>query len=462
MGISVEDLRRIDVFAELDDAALGEAAARATERHVGAGEVLVAAGDPPDAFFALLEGALESLLPSERAGDSRDKLHTAPTYLGAIPILTEQRWAVTMRAVGPARVAAFGAEAFRRLMHEHRPVERAVMRTFQPTFQRFEGLARQREKLAALGTMAAGLAHELNNPAAAARRTAAELAEVLVVVQNTIGSFVESGVERDAAERLVHLQRAAVARAADAPRADPLAQAELEDELAGPLEDLGIADPWVVAEPLAAAGVDAAWLAEVQRHAGAATEAAVRWVAATLVAQSLVAELRESTGRISELVSAVKDYSAMDRPGAQEVDVHEGLESTLTMLGHKLKRGSVRVVRDYDRGLPRLRAHGPELNQVWTNLLDNAIDAVDGQGTLTLTTRRAGPRLEVVIADDGPGIPPDIRDRIFEPFFTTKDVGQGTGLGLQTARRIVVDRHGGEIRVDGEPPGTRVLVALPA
>ena len=367
-----------------------------------------------------------------------------------------------MRAVQAARVAAIDADAFRRLMHEHRPVEQAVMRAFQPTFQRFEGLARQREKLAALGTMAAGLAHELNNPAAAASRTAAELAEVLVVVQSTIGAFVESGVERADAERLVALQRAAVARAADAPPTDPLAQAEREDELADQLGELGIADPWVLAEPLAAAGVDAAWLAGVQRHAGAATEAAVRWVAATLVAQSLVAELRDSTGRISTLVSAVKDYSSMDRPGDQEVDLHEGLESTLTMLGHKLRRGSVRVVRDYDRELPRLRAQGSELNQVWTNLLDNAIDAVDGEGTLTVTTRRSGDRLEVVIADDGPGIPPGIRDRIFEPFFTTKDVGRGTGLGLQTARRIVVDRHGGEIRVDGEPPGTRVHVALPA
>jgi C4-dicarboxylate-specific signal transduction histidine kinase len=389
-SIATADLRRIDLFAELDEAALAEVASRAEDRRLGAREVLVALGSPPDTFFVLLDGRLEGLAPSDGGGERLDKLHVAPTFLGAIPILTDSPWAVTMRAVEGARVACLDADAFRRLMHEHRAVERAVMRAFQPTFQRFEGLARQREKLAALGTMAAGLAHELNNPAAAARRSAADLGEALAVVQNTIGVFVETGVERDAAERLVHLQREAIARAAVAAPLDALARGEREDVLADELERLGLAEPWTLAEPLAAADLDAAWLAEVERHAGAATEAAVRWVAATLVAQGLAAELRDSTDRISQLVSAVKDYSYMDRGEEQEVDVHDGLESTLTMLGHKLRRGSVTVARDFDRTLPRLQARGSELNQVWTNLLDNAIDAVDGSGTVTLATRRAG------------------------------------------------------------------------
>jgi signal transduction histidine kinase len=460
-SIATADLRRIDLFAELDEAALAEVASRAEDRRLGAREVLVALGSPPDTFFVLLDGRLEGLAPSDGGGERLDKLHVAPTFLGAIPILTDSPWAVTMRAVEGARVACLDADAFRRLMHEHRAVERAVMRAFQPTFQRFEGLARQREKLAALGTMAAGLAHELNNPAAAARRSAADLGEALAVVQNTIGVFVETGVERDAAERLVHLQREAIARAAVAAPLDALARGEREDVLADELERLGLAEPWTLAEPLAAADLDAAWLAEVERHAGAATEAAVRWVAATLVAQGprrraarqhrphLPARLG---GQGLQLHGPRRGAGGRRprRPGEHADDARPQAQARLGDRGARLRPHAA-----------ALQARGSELNQVWTNLIDNAIDAVDGSGTVTLTTRRAGDALEVSIADDGPGIAPGIRDRIFEPFFTTKDVGQGTGLGLQTARNIVVDRHGGEIRVDSDDAGTRVRVTLP-
>ncbi len=220
-------------------------------------------------------------------------------------------------------------------------------------------------------------------------------------------------------------------------------------------------EPWRLAEPLAAAGVDEPWLERVAELAGPATDAALRWVAATLTAGRLAAELEESTERMSALVGAVKSYAYMDRGELVEVDIHEGLETTLTVLGYKLKHTTIEVVRDYDRTLPKLTVRGSELNQVWTNLLDNAIDALGERGTITITTRADGGCAVVEIADDGPGVPEDLAGRVFDPFFTTKDVGHGTGLGLATARRIVVDRHDGSLTLDTRPGRTVFRVRLP-
>jgi signal transduction histidine kinase len=227
------------------------------------------------------------------------------------------------------------------------------------------------------------------------------------------------------------------------------------------LEDLGVPEAWRLSEPLAVAGVDEAWLAEVAELAGPATGAALRWVAASLTARSLAADLQDSASRMGDLVTAIKSYAYMDRGGLVEVDVHEGLETTLVVLGHKLKHTSIEVVRDYDRTLPKLTVRGSELNQVWTNLIHNAIQALGEHGTITLATRRSGSCALVDISDDGPGIPPEIREKIFDSFFTTKEAGHGTGLGLATARRIVVDRHDGSISVESEPGRTTFTVSLP-
>ncbi len=462
MTIVGADIRRIDLFAELDDAALEELAAHTDERLLEPGEVLVEVEDEASCFFLLLQGELESWRPPAPGEPGElEKLHVAPTYAGAIPLLTERPWMVMFRAHTPVRVGLLSGEVFRRTLHAHRSVERTVMRTFQPVLQRVEAATRQREKLAALGTIAAGLAHELNNPAAAARRTATDLAAALDTVQNTLSMFVESGVERDQAQQLVDLQREAIRRSAQAPSIDQLTASEREEDLSERLEGLGIAEPWTLAEPLVAAGLDEQWFQSVARFAGPAQGAALRWVAASLSAQGLADDLRESTARISELVSAVKEYAYMDQAGEQEVDIHDGIESTLKILGHKLKAGSVEVTRDYDHSLPRIEVHGSELNQVWTNLLDNAIDAIDGQGTLTIRTSLSNGQIEVEIIDDGPGIPVEVRERIFDPFFTTKEVGKGTGLGLQTARRIVVERHGGDLSLDSDERGTTARVLLP-
>ena len=327
--------------------------------------------------------------------------------------------------------------------------------------QRFGNIEQNRERLASLGTMAAGLTHELNNPAAAARRAAAQLAEEVAIVQSTLVKFVKSGVERSDAERLVELQEEAIARAGAATALDTLDAADAEDELLELLEDLDVPEPWRLVEPLASASLDRAWLDRVAAHAGRATPAALHWVAATITIGRVSKELCESTDRISALVSAVKSYAYMDRGGLVEVDVHEGLETTLTVLGHKLKHTSIKVVRDYDRTLPRMTVRGSELNQVWTNLLDNAIGVLGDSGTITIRTSCEKTCAVIEISDDGPGIPEDVRGRIFDPFFTTKDVGSGTGLGLATARQIVVERHDGSIVVESEPGHTTFRVRLP-
>ena len=223
---------------------------------------------------------------------------------------------------------------------------------------------------------------------------------------------------------------------------------------------MDLAEPWRLAEPLAAAGIDRAWLDRVAELAGPATGAALGWVAASLTAGRLATELQESTARMTDLVKAVKSYAYMDRGEIVEVDLHEGLETTVAVLGFKLKHTEIEVVRDYDRSLPKLMVRGSELNQVWTNLIANAIDALGQQGTLTLTTRLDGSCAVVEVSDDGPGIPPELAERIFDPFFTTKDVGEGTGLGLATARRIVVDRHDGSLTAESRPGRTTFRVRL--
>jgi signal transduction histidine kinase len=366
-----------------------------------------------------------------------------------------------MQAETAGRVALIAPADFNRLALAHAGVHRRVMQQVAPVVSRLTAMEQDRERLASLGTMAAGLAHELNNPAAAARRAAAEMAEMLEVVTSSIARFVESGMERAGAEQLVALQQEAMARAAAATALDTLAAADAEDDVLEHLEALGVGEPWRLAEPLAAAGVDCAWLDRVAQLAGPATDAALRWVAASLTAGRLAAELQESTARMSALVGAVKTYAYMDRGELVEIDLHEGLETTLVVLGHKLKHTDIRVQRDYDRDLPRLTVRGSELNQVWTNLLDNAIDALGEEGTITIATRADGSCAVVEIADDGPGIAPEVRDRIFDPFVTTKDVGHGTGLGLSTARRIVVDRHDGSLTVESEPGRTAFRVRLP-
>lgn len=495
--VTLQELRSIDLFDELDDEQLGEFLAVAKVREAPAGERLSEPDGVPLGVQLLLEGSAKAYRVEEDRTEPVGR-HRAPTWMGAIAVLSDTPVGARMVAETTCRIAIIHGEKFRKLAFRHREVHRRVMQAVAPVMSRISAIDQDRERLASLGTMAAGLAHELNNPAAAAQSTAAQLADTLEVITGAFGAFVEAGIERSDAEQLIALQREVSARAEGRTALDGLDAADAEDALQDVLEDLGVPEPWVLAEELASAGVEEEWVRRVAELAGPATAPALRWVAASLSARGLVAELQESTRRMSSLVGSVKSYAYLDRGDLVEVDLHEGLETTLAVLAHKLKGKGVAVVREYDRSLPKLTIHGSEMNQVWTNLLHNAIQALVAQhaeagaatpaanghptalkdafaaaaetakaggivGTITVRTRREESCAVVEIADDGPGIPLDVRDRIFDAFFTTKEVGEGTGLGLATVRRIVADRHGGSITVDSSvtpPTGTTFAIRL--
>jgi signal transduction histidine kinase len=457
---TLADLRQIDLFDEIDDEQLALWQRVAVIRTVAPDEVVANARDASAGVFLLLEGIVQGLI-FEAGRLEPVTRQVAPTWMGAVTTITETGFAGELRAVNDVRVAVITPEDFTQLALAQRPVHRRVMRAIRVVSTRNAAREQNRERLASLGTMAAGLAHELNNPAAAARRAAADLAEALDVLASTVGLFVESGIERDQAGRLVAMQREAIERAASQDSLSALDAADAEDALLDALERLGVPEPWRLTETLVSAGIDTGWLARLADAAGPASGAAVAWIAASLTARGLAAEIAESTDRMGKLVKAIKAYAFMDRGELVETDIHEGLETTLLVLGHKLKHTSIEIRRGYDRSLPKLTLRGSELNQVWTNLLANAIEALGDTGTIEIDTARDGPCARIDIIDDGPGIPDEIRDRVFDPFFTTKDVGEGTGLGLDTARRIVTERLGGSIEFDSVPGRTAFHIWLP-
>jgi signal transduction histidine kinase len=326
------------------------------------------------------------------------------------------------------------------------------------TARSIESTARQRESLVTLGTLAAGLAHEINNPASAATRAVESLEDACQTLLSSLGRLAHGDLSP---QQLVELD--ALRREVQGPATplDPLDLSELEDDLSAWLTRHGVERDWVVAPTLAAAGVDLEWCDRAAAVLGeAALEPGLEWLASTFAATSLLAEVKASTRRVSELVASVRSYSQMDRGSLQTIDVRDGLESTLVMLGHKL-RGGVEVVRDYGPDVPQVEAYAGELNQVWTNLIDNAVDAMHGRGTLRITTRPDGEWVVVEIGDTGPGMSDAVAARAFEAFYTTKDVGKGSGLGLDIARRVVVERHGGSIDIESRPGDTVLRVRIP-
>lgn len=449
------ELRDVPIFANLPDGDLRWLASHGTEANLESGALLYVEGNPADAFHVVLKGELRVTKMVEERETEIDLL-PAGSFTGDIGLLIDLPHVGTARATLPTRLLVFDRETFRALITELPAVAREVLPLMGARVQGAEVLIREREKLAALGKLSAGLAHELNNPAAAVRR-AAEQVQVALATQEAaalrLGAFALSADQLAALDAMRQV-------AGDTLPLDPIARSDREDELAFYFEDLGVADAWDVAPNLVAVGLDRDSVERaISSLPPAAVADALAWVAGGLAVSSLLDDMRDASERISALVQAVKDYSFMDRGPVQEVDVREGLESTLTILRHKLRE--VTITRHYDPDLPRIAGHGSELNQVWTNLIDNAIEAMGGKGRLAIRASSTAGGVEVEIADDGPGVPLEVQEHIFQPFFTTKRMGAGSGLGLDIAYRIVVNRHGGSIRVASEPGDTRFVVRLP-
>jgi signal transduction histidine kinase len=468
----LHDPNEESLFPRLEGEALELIRAEGTEVEVAAGTVLFAEGSKDHDFFVVLEGEVRAT-KQVRGEEQLLAVHGPGHFTGEISMLTGGPAIATCRAAEPSRLLRVAPDRFRRLIAERPSVARVVLTAMAGRATDVDAQLRQQEKMAALGKMSAGLAHELNNPAAAAARSAGQLRESLRCLQNLI-------LERDspftAAERqeMLGVQKEALAVIAhrdDKPPLSPVEQSDLEDALTEWLEERHAEDAWRLAPVLAAAGLGPERLAAIAGRIGDDSMLRILpWTEGLLNLAELLDQVEQSTARISELVAAIKQYSYMDQAymdqaPEQEVDLHDGLESTLKILAFKLRKANVEVVRRYDRTLPKVCAHGSELNQVWTNLIDNAVDAMkgNGRGTLTLRTSRDEQRDEVVVdvVDDGPGIPEAVQGHMFEPFYTTKGVGEGSGLGLDIARRIVRSRHQGEIRFESRPGETCFEVRLP-
>ncbi len=460
---SADELRTLFLFEKLTDEQLAWLCREGHIEHAEPGQVY-AEGDPAARLYVLLEG---TVVLSRRVGaDDIEVTRTSNrgTYSGAFNAYIEgvpQVYNSSMRVTEPSRFFVLAAAAFAQLMRDWFPMPVHLLEGLFFGVRNTQRAVGQRERLLALGSLSAGLTHELNNPAAAAVRAAAALRERVAAMRHKLGTIAAGPYDRVALETLIRLQEEAVERVPKAVALDPIEASDAEDAIADWLDDHGIADGWDLAPTFVQAGLDTAWLERAAEAVDEQTfEGAVRWLRYSVETELLMGEIEDSITRISNLVTAAKQYSQLDRAPYQVVDVHELLDSTLLMLSGKLGPG-ITVVRDYDRGLPPIPGYPAELNQVWTNLIDNAAAAMAGTGTLTVRTAVDRDFLLVEFGDTGPGVPAEIRERIFEPFFTTKPVGEGTGLGLDISWRIVVNKHHGDLRVKSVPGDTRFQVRLP-
>jgi signal transduction histidine kinase len=466
-NLTVDDLRGLFLFEHLSDEQLAWLVAHGQVETHAAGTRVLREGQPATCFFVLLDGtvAVSRIIGGQRVETNRTDhrgsyFGATQAYLGADAEATTV-YQMTADAVTDVRLYQLPAHDFGAMFRSWFPMAIHLLEGLFFGMRNTERIVSQRERLLALGSLSAGLTHELNNPAAAAVRATGALRERVAGMRHKLALLASGSIDPATLPVLVKLQESAVEQVAKAPKLGPMETADLEDEVADWLEAHGVGGGWDLAPVLVAGGLDVEWLDRAAALCPeTATEAAVRWLAYTVETETLMNEIEDATTRVSTLVGAAKQYSQVDRAPFQVVDVHELLDSTLVMLGGKLRDG-VRVVKDYDRSLPPVPAYPAELNQVWTNLVDNAVAAMDGRGTLTVRTSRAGDDLVVEVGDTGAGIPAEVKGRIFEPFFTTKAVGEGTGLGLDISWRIVVDRHHGDIRVESEPGDTRFRVHLP-
>jgi signal transduction histidine kinase len=456
-----EELLQIELFQQLPRERLQAVCDRAREVHLVAGEILAHEGDPPRGFFILLAGRIGLTRRSEGMEIPIGQ-HEAPSFFGEIPVLTEEPAPVTTYALTDCCLYEIASDDFLALLHDCRAFERLMFRIVAKRLRGLESFIRNREKMAALGTLAAGLAHEINNPAAALVRALKNVTPALLELQRMNLVYGQRQVDEAHTQQWLAVRDAGYDAILNQ-KVDPISLSDREEQLLEWLEDYGVEQAWKLAEPLALGGVEVDTLEHLMaRWRNDPTELrdmGIRWLALSFDVIAMISSGLKGAERIFELVSSMKSYSHLDQGVQQLVDIHQGLEDTLRLFSYKFKQG-IEIRRHYDDSLPKILAFGSELNQVWTNLIDNAVDAMEGKGILEVTTKHEGDRLLIQITDSGPGIPPEIQSRIYEPFFTTKPVGRGTGLGLDLTRRIVENRHRGTLTFDSRPGRTQFTVCL--
>ena len=456
---TINDLAQFELFADLTDDELEWLIANSREQTLEKGEYFIREGEQADRFYIVLDGELQILRTVE---GQELVMGTTPRGImgGELSILNAIPSNVTSRAIAPSRLLVLSLAAFRQMFAAAPPLGTKVLQTAAQRMQGYASARKQKEKLAALGKLSAGLSHELNNPAAAAQRAAGTLRASLAEFTARGLQLCKLGLGKEQIERLAVFQAQVAGRAARLPPLSTLEQADREDELGDWLEQRGARKPYEMAPVFVGAGVT---VEELERELDGLPDAALPetllWLCESISADALLGEIEVSTRRIAELVGAVKSYTYMDQGPVQDVSLNRDLENTLTLMNHKLKRG-VSVERQYDPDLPTIIGRGGELNQVWTNLIANAIEAMKYQGSMKVITRCEHDFVMVEIADSGPGIADEVLPHIFEPFFTTKGVGEGTGLGLDISYRVIKQHHG-TIEVQSKPGNTRFIVRLP-
>jgi len=454
--IQKSELLRVPALADLPDDQLEWFLSQSQELVVKAGDTYARQGDPADTMFVLLEGQFqwrgefggETVVFSSKGGD----------ITGVLPFSRMTHFFVTGRALSDGRILKFPAAKFGDLVQKMPELAKRLVGMMSDRIRETTRIEQQRDRLASLGKLSAGLAHELNNPASAAKRATSQLRDILKKIRDAsleLGRRDLTPAQKSEIEKLE-----ASFTLEDVIPPDALTISDLEDQIDSLLRSRGQNDLWQLAAGLARRNVKPEVLESLFASLDADTaRAALVRIAASVEIASLLHEIESSTSRISDLVLAIKEYTYMDQSPVQNVDIEKSLETTLTILNHKLKQGVV-VKRDYQRIPLLVNSFGSELNQVWTNIIDNAIDAMHGKGELRVRTYREDGCVVVEIGDSGPGIASEVQPHIFEPFFTTKGVGQGTGLGLDTVQRIV-KKHRGSIQVSSKPGDTRFQVWLP-